>query len=108
MRTAETQFQNEIASLRDPAGYYRKVQAEIDRIGPAIHDGLGEIQHFGQRMTVVNVLLMVRCGNDDSVGFTHGYRSLAAEFVFSVLLAFGDAVDLRFVQGVDLVFVFGF
>ena len=56
-------------------------------------------------MTVVDVLGIRGRGDNDAVGFRHGDGGLGSELVFLVLFAFGDAVDLRFVEGIDLVAV---
>ena len=41
--------------------------------------------------------------HDDAVGLGHGHRGFGSKFVFLVLLALGHAVDVRLVQGIDLV-----
>lgn len=58
-------------------------------------------------MAVMHVVLMADCA-DDEIAFGHaGNRDFIAILVLFVVFAFGDTVHLRFMQGVNLVFVFG-
>ena len=58
-------------------------------------------------MTIMLVLLMAdRTDNDVSFGGASN-RDFIAILVLFVVFAFGDTVHLRFMQGVNLVFVFG-
>ena len=54
-------------------------------------------------MSVVEILFMGKGRHNDAVGFGHRHGSFGSKFVFLVLLAFGYTVDVRLVQGINLV-----
>ena len=62
-----------------------------------IHDRCGHLQDLRKCMPVVEVARMRDRSNDHSTLPGHRNRGLAAELVFLVLLALGDAVDAGFV-----------
>lgn len=68
---------------------------------------LGERKQITERVSVIDVLRMGDRRDDHAGVFGHCDRRLATDLILFVLLAFGHAVDLRLMQGLELVAILG-
>lgn len=71
--------------------------------GLLVGDGAGLCQRRLECSAVVKIFFMRHRADDHPVRLGHHHRGFAAKFIFLVFLAFAQAIDLGFVQGVNLV-----
>ncbi len=56
-------------------------------------------------MAIKDIGAMRASSNNDALLLSHGNASLSSIFVFVTFFAFGNAVNMRFVKGINFVFV---
>ena len=79
--------------------------ASVDDGGSGGDSGefFGFLQYFRQGVAIVDVFGMGDGSDDDASGFGQGNGGFGAKFVFLVFLAFGNAVDVGLMEGIDFI-----
>ncbi len=73
------------------------------QIGVMFSQDLHLFECFLQGMAVVGIVRKAAHPNDEALVQRGGHAELAAELVTNARFALGDAIDIEFVQGVNLV-----